>query len=508
MLFVARDGTEDLFTQSAVAGFKTHALVELEGLVRERAIFEIVKVDGDLVFLSRAPLTTAGRVSVLNATSSGDVAAAMRVGGIVGESTLATQVKSVRHIAVMEGRPPYVILVVALVSNLGDLSSSVWDWLPGLQATEFGGPFFRLGAGMDPSEIDIDSFQAVTDEVGPWSYVIDEEIPVTTLLRDFLAPVGCIALYSRDGVLKCKRQTIDRASSAATIGDGDLLEGVPPRVEQLDHDVFPRIRMTCGYDPVDRRFEQTIDVVDGEMLATYPEAEDQLQLESRALVAGPMSSEGSGSLIRQSTPTLALLPLLRREMLGNRGGRLMLTLRLPARFWGLELGDLVTLNLSRCYDFEGGAVVGRRGRVLALRTLYAEGAIDVTVEVLDQLSHIAPAARITAWDAGTLTLTLATSDLANADANPGSAMLPAMDARVVSADGGLSYIDTVTVVSSTATTAVLAFAPTNVPSSGDFLVLAELSGSGPSANGFQGEDFAYQQPDDEGATVSILSRWR
>ena len=374
------DGVAKLLTQGA---YPTHLMVQSAG--RGRTIFPIKSVTdgatGDTIVLYAQPLTDQGRLLVSDAwfvaeTDGGTDSARDRL-----------EIEWVKQVCLLDGGTPANLLKYALASSLGDGTNGSNDVLGGTEPTVQGGPGFRLGAGILAAEIDAASLTTASIPVG-WSWVIDEELSVADIIRDYCRDSNTAAVFGPTGQLTFAPLIEQRATAAATIAEDDVMG--PIRAFIVEEAIFGRARLECGYDPIDGAFEAVVDVIDEEIAATYAPAEGSLVLQSRSIMVDPIDTSGEGSLIRPTTNIDEILPDLRRSMLDNRGGSLFLRFTTDARHINRSLGDLVAIAFPSVSDFRGGDCTDVLARIVERTPDWQALTVEFTVLVEERLQYFAP----------------------------------------------------------------------------------------------------------------------
>ena len=430
---------------------------------------------------------------------------------LVGDGTI-------RHIAVLRDAAPGYLLVYALVSRLGNSANGSYDILPGNARDAFGYDGWRFGAGILAAEVDTASIIALGDLGIDWSFVIDDEIDLEAFLFDFCLATNTVWFVTAEGQLSVKRLNEYAAASMLTVDD-DVIIGEP----QVDYDeasIFPRVTLKCNYDPVDREFKATINLIDNELADRYPNNHDRLEIESRSLIVVDAASRPLVSplrLVRPGLPFAAVEGMLRSVQQANGLGRCIVSLRTHLDALVLDLGDLVTLTVD-VPDLEGAAsITARICRVLSLGPDYDQGFVEMTLEVIDALFVIAPAAVIASIAGSTLTLAIGGVELATGrSTTPGRQFAANWQAVVRDVSGGTS--EGVGILSSiTDTTVTVGSLPGGFTiAAGDVLTIDTQSVNDgitdANADGYGVDDFTYQMPNDENDVDTSIgefeTRWR
>ena len=494
-------GVAESLTQGTLG---THLLVSTTG--RGKTIFKIKSVTAgavvDTIDLYPTALTDAGRLLVSDAffvfETGGNSAALDRI-----------QVEWIKHIAILGTSTPSVSMLNALESRTGDGSAGTFDVLPGVEPTTLGGPGFRFGAAMPTAEIDVGSLVATTVPQG-WSWVIDEELPLGDLLRDYCRDTNTAAIYTPTGQLSFVPMVEDASSSAATIAEAHIMGAVQATI--AEDSIYGRARIECNYDPIDGEYEGTVDIIDEDIASTYAPAEGSLVVRSRSLMVDPIDQGGDGSLVRGTTSIDEVLPSLRRTMVDSRGGTLVLTLTADGRHLTLPLGSLVDLSLPSVPDFRGGTLAAGRARVVERDPDWQSMTVRLTLIVEEVLWYFAPfgiVASVAAPVGANQTITL-TSDPYAPDGT--SAFRTTDQAHVLAAADGTLVGAGVSVVSITSPTVFVVTDLDPVDPSlplvaGQAIVYASTLSSGTSsAGGLGGKDYAHM--DGENVSSALLTRWR
>lgn len=425
----------------------------------------------------------------------------------------------VRHIAILEGNAPGVEILRVLLSRLGDgANDATYDRLPGYDRGAFFEDEWRFGAGLRTVDVDVAAFFAFASPIPGWSYVIDDEIPLADFLFDFCLVTGCFWYVTADGKLSVKRLAEERTASSMVLDEDTLFTdvengGLESTITYDETSIFPRIALTCNYDAASRAFEGTLTLRDAELAARYPTDESVLEIESRALVFAeariPVPTGGdTGTHVRQSIGRFQLQQILRRIQIGGGRGRAIIICRALVDAMTLDLGDLVTFT-DDLPDLEGAeAVTARICRVIAKAPGFDDGTVDLTLEVLETLFHIAPASRIASGAGGTATITLQTTGPEVASTSPGFMFGIGWTLRIHDVSAG-THLDRV-VQSVTATTVTFTASVATVIAAGlDFVTIAPqgtIVGGIDSANGFGPSDFVYDMVVPSGANP--ITRWR
>lgn len=409
-------------------------------------------------------------------------------------------VKDAKHIAVLDGEPAGVLLLRALLSRNGDTANGPYDVLPGIEATALGDAAVRFGAGMDEDEVDSLSVLAASVNTSAWTWVIDEEVPVSELLRDFCRATDTAAIFNADGQLTFTPLIEQRVAAVATIAEADVLGGITTTVDEGA--VYSRVRVECNYDPVDGESEASIDVIDEEIAATYAQSESTLVIESRDLVVNPIAETGEGSLLRTTTQPDEMLPTLRRTMLDGRGGSLLLTFTASAKHLSLQLGDFVALSMPSVSDYRGGTLAEAQGRIVERQPDWQSMTVDLTVLVTERLFHFAPFAVVVSEVSKVVTLSTTAFGISS-PTDPSNSFRVGDVLTVYDPVNNVVVGAGVTITSiPTSSSFVVDDLGGSTPMTAGWVLLLQSSSGAASADGFSPSDYTYN---DGG---SVPSRWR
>lgn len=469
--------------------------VRIETPDGERFIAPIASVAGGSVTVMATALTSRGRARL----------------HILRET--AGETWKLRPVTILNGEMPAIQMLQLLASRLGDAANGAYDVLPGTQRTAFHGPEFRMGAGILAAQIDASSFTTAAAFGVPWSFVLDEEMPLGDVLADFCLAINGIWYVNADGTIAVMSMSDAEDAVALAITDGNSIGETT--VSYDEENIYPRVSLRCNYDPVVGDFTTTMNISDTELQARYPLRQDALVLESRSI---RINEQGMPLVV---SPALSLpgidlesaRDVLRRVQMGNGRGRIITRHVCTADAWLTFHGDIVTVTDSAAPDLDGSTMSSFRGRVIGRRPDYDAGTIDLVVESQDPVYRIAPAALVSslggAWP-GTPRINLSTTAYENASASPENMFAVGWSVWVF--DISANTYEERTVASSGANYITLDSATTFTPVAGDFVTVPEQTGapSSPSStDGYAKTDFTYQMPDNEhDANVDFVTRWR
>lgn len=431
-------------------------------------------------------------------------------------------VDSARHIAILQGEPPGASIMRALTSRVGDGANGTYDTLPGRARTIFSEDEWRFGAGILAAEVDAAAWTDVCGSPLPgWSLVIDDEIAVDKFLADVCFSTGSFWFVNRSGQLSVKRLAEARQSVVMAIDEDTLCTvvddgGMEPTITYAEDSIFPRIMMRCNYDPASRAFEGTLTMIDAELAARYPTDDNRCEVESRSLViregARPIPTGGpEGTFLRPSCARQQVDGILRRVQVAGGRGRALIQCRCLVNALQLELGDVVTFSYP-LPDYEGAASISaRKCRVLAIAPDFESSLVDLTLEVLETLFHIAPAAVIASVDGTGTILTLRTTGPEVSSSTPGRMFGASWKLRIYDVSAG-THVDRIVSGTPTDTTITLTVAlGFAIEANVDFVTLDTqadaVSVTADSANGFGTEEFTFTMEADLSSAAPV-TRWR
>jgi hypothetical protein len=413
--------------------------------------------------------------------------------------------ETAEHIALLRNGSPGVLALLALVSKLGDGTDGLYDALPGVDPAVTGEDGWRFGAGVPADEIDVDAFLEAGRTFPGWEYVIDKEVGVVDFLRDFCIVTQTVWLIDRDGRLTVKPLQERLGSVADTITN----EVGVSKVSHDESSIFPRVSLRCGYDPIVGDFTQTVQIVDQTMTKRYPTRGEAHELESRALHVAPEDTATEPHLAHSPLAPAVVEGLLRRYMVGDGRGRLVVSLTTHLDHIALDLGDVVTVDVD-LPDLEGGSVQGRRAVVVGIEPKVKEGGLALDLHVVETPYVVAPAAIITAVTGGDI-LTLGTGPETDGTGDPARMFGSLWRCRIYDVSAGTSELVYASPMSDTEL--LLGAVPAMTIEVGvDFITVAdndERDYAAANVPGSTPDDCAYQQADDEAiAGDELLTRWR
>lgn len=445
-------------------------------------------------------------------TIDGDTYFASLIGQVSTDSieferiaAIGYDISNLRHIAIMTSDPGTIAQKI-IASRVGDTTNGSNDVLPGLDQSNFGGDEWRMGAGISFSDLDGTSFANAAKSASlPWSYVIDDEIALSDFLFEFCLITSSAWGVSRAGKLTIYPMVYDGSTSTVTVTTSMIADDQPLTMQYAEDEIYPRVRMECNYDLGTQQYKETIAIYDVQLQRRYPHREARLDLRSRGLVVDT-GYNGAG---RPAITLEAAHSALRQVQAGTGRGRAYLSGVFHLPILAAEIGSIVTLSAVPIVDLEGNtSITSRLARIVSMRPRYDDAVVDVTLDLIDQLYRIAPAAIIS---------TLVGSDLILQTTGPETAsaaparMFPAgcaIEAWDVSA--GVVVAHTITaIVNDNRVTLDSALGFTLDPGV-DFIRLASmtLGTTTTSDDGYSSFDFLYQMPADETSVApDTPTRW-
>lgn len=480
--------------------FNAHVLVRSNLLDRDVVgIHRLISVDvaNDLVEISYNPWFRTERAVALFQTS--------------GE---------LQQIAVVSSPRENAILAV-LLSDEGQGLYASGDRLPGRLPSSSGDLGWRFGAGLRSSEVG--SFGEITS-IPPMSIIIDGERKLTDVLREWCLLSGAAVVSTADGKIKAVSLSGVRSPST-TITRNDIIPDTSVSVTAEENDISPIVKVSAGYSPITGETSDEITLIDAELAKRYTRTPGVTDVEVRSIDAWepvPMGpSDGWAHPTRMRVGTLAALmaDVLRQ----TSGVSRRVTMSLHHRRLSLRVGDIVAIgnDLEDGYanlpNMRGGKLAGATCRVVGRRPRYAQGRVDVTLEIMERLLHVCPAAVITAHNgSGTLTLATTTPEVP-ASGLPARSFWVGAVVRMVdrSSLSGTPVVETAQVTSIPSTTQIVVSpAPTfTVQADVDYVVLdPDASADGESLDKYRLIEHAMLAGDDGVAGTNPAAdtnpRWR
>jgi hypothetical protein len=416
------------------------------------------------------------------------------------------------------------ILLYLLLSTTGQ-AAHVYDRLPGRAGATFDDPGWSIGAQYDTGEIDLDSFTD-NDVIAPLqSFIIDSEAKCSDFMREFCLLSNAATVAAIDGKLKLVNLSNTRSSSAVSITGADMHPDSRVEVIADEGTIAPYATIKVGYSPITQEFTSELNLVDTDLVKRYPRAANRKTWEFRSIGCAEARRLGSGDpFIHPADQGLGdqvsgLVKLLRGAGSGQAARRF--TIDVTLGLLNLELGDLVILsNMAEAFselpDMRGASINGLTCRVIGRRPDYDGDRLTLTLQLLDRLLHVCPAAVIDSVSANVLTLSTTTPEVSGA--SPGDDFYVGASVVVVDVSAENSVVREVIAV--TSTTVELDDVP-DVPTNGwaiapgeDYIVLSPVASvAGTTVSGYNVVEMATLAAPDGATSVGegahdTEPRWR
>jgi len=406
-----------------------------------------------------------------------------------------------------QGDPVDVVLSF-LGSRLGDGTLGTWDVLPGREAESFDGVEFFAGAQIDNSDLDVEAFEQFRGAGPGWTVVLDEQMEVQELLREFCQAVGAFWYVDTTGRLSVSRlqERVPPSASALEITDAIWHIDAPDAVVATEQTVFHTVRFRGNWDPVAREHRARVDVVDAPSRRESPFDDRALELESRFVHvdvkqwgAAPTSSWVSPNPIHR----LDLETQLRRVQQYSKRPATEVVTTVPATTStdAAVPGAIVTVTNGRCPDLAGDYLTSAVGQVIGRRPDRELDTYQLRVRILDNGFLFAPSAEITTVSpaGGSLYIVLLDGTAPwNFDSTPSEEFAEGWTVEDTQ-QGWEATVDTVGVGG------LILDMNSGVPVVGDIVVPVAGSTGDDNAQGFDPTDFTYTVNDT--GTSGVKTRW-
>lgn len=381
-----------------------------------------------------------------------------------------TRAESLRQIQAVNGSTAYPLLWTML-SNEG--TGTGFDTMPGRKSLNTFDAGWRLGAGLLSTDIDTASFLARPTK--EHTIVIDGEKPLGDLLQEWCLLSSSAVVVTSDGKLTAISTSHQRSTTSVVIGKTHLVPDSGIDVVANESTITPLVTVECDYSPLSKEHRATINLIDEDKLKRYPRSPRR-----REISLPSIGCSDATTLVRVDawqTPTAlstADISLLVHDIVSGEGplARIEVSITVTLDLLSLRLGDVVLIgsdlpNGFNAPDMAGGTIAGKYARVLSRRPDYDRGVVGLTLELLEPLIHVCPAAVI-ASAAGAV-LTLSTTGPEVRSTSPGDDFAIGMTVKVY--DVSASVYDTIDIIGVSATTITLASAPGFVVQAGiDYVV--------------------------------------
>jgi hypothetical protein len=399
--------------------------------------------------------------------------------------------ESVRQIGVSSGASAYP-LVWALLSKYG--SGVGLDVFPGVAPAntfDFG---WRLGAGLDAADVDTTSFIART--TFPHTIVIDDEKPVGDLIQEWCMLSSSAVVVTSDGQLKAISISNPRSTTSVIIGKANLVPDSGIDVVANESVITPLATVECDYSPVAKETRATVNLIDVDNLKRYPRSPRR-----REIALPSVGSEDAARLVRDdpwahpSSASTGDIQNIAYDIVGGEGplARIEVSVTVTLDLLSLRLGDVTQIGSGLPDGFNapnmaGGTISGMYARVVSRRPDYDRGVVGLTLQLLEPLVHVCPAAVIASAVGAVLTLSTTGPEVRTT--SPGDDFGTALYVRVY--DVSASAYETIEIVNTTTTTITLASAPTFVVQAGiDYIAVDHaLSPNSTTVSGYAPSEMA------------------
>lgn len=403
-----------------------------------------------------------------------------------------------------------VVLLKLLASVTGDGTNGSNDVLLGLRPIDdqADGFSWRLGAAILAADLDTTAIQAIGRGVN-WGYYLADPCTVGDLLFDFCLHTESFAQTNVAGQLTVKTLT-PTADAVATIDDSNVAGDV--EVLYDEENVFPHVILECGYSVQRKAYTERVEVNDLEVEERYPTLEGTLKLQSKSTVFGLYGRMDTDLQMPRSSVSEVEDQLRRWQIAESGRGAMYVECRAHLSLGDLDLGDMITFDVSNVPDLEGASLSSRPCRVVGVLPQWKLGYVELRLQVMRQTKRISCGATIHAIDGTHTVLTLNADFLAQLALKPGRMFgsVPGLTpVRIwdVSADVSEDH----QVVTATDTTITLDFALVIVPQVDiDVVVFQSVPQfTDPTMDGFVAADFLLMVEDDEISTwgYGYESQW-
>lgn len=442
-----------------------------------------------------------------------DLSGVIGAGVSVAGARAGVNCASAKHFAILHGTLSAPLLQV-LTSFGGDKDNGTRDVLPGRERGEFNKDDWRMGAGIDQADIDVNAFQSFTTQ--NWAYILDATTPVRDLLKDWCLLADRFVFGTAAGLLSTRSLSETRGTAALSIGASTRAPNTPVRTYVDESSIFPLLIVKANYSILDGEFKYTETHVDHEMVKRYSQHDEARTIELKGLgvdVQAPPTSPLSQHFIHPNPISQDGVRQIGRRIQQAYGrGRLICEVPCSLRALACELGDIVDIAFD-APDYQGGSIRGRVGRVVGRRPQYDEGRCDLTLHVLEDSFVFAPSPIVTGVSTGTITndtVTLSTVHEVNDDSSPSDNFAVGMTVRLWSVSAGTSQELVVAAIPSASSLRFTAGVVGAVEANRDWLTWSTLGSNVgiTSASGYAESDLAYLMADSGVPITGAVRRWR
>ena len=373
--------------------------------------------------------------------------------------------ESLRQIQLAGGATSYPLLWTML-SNLG--TGAGLDVMPGRAARNTFEAGWRFGANMAAADIDTTSFLART--ATPHTVVIDGEKPLGDILQEWCLLSSSAVVVTSDGVLTAIPINHQRSTTNVVIGKTNLVPDSGIDVVANESTITPLVTVECDYSPLSKENRATLNLIDEDKIKRYPRSPRRRQMSLPSIAC-----RDAERLVRDdawaapSMLSIGEIQNLAYDIVSGEGplARIEVSITVTLDLLSLRLGDVVLIgsdlpNGFNAPDMAGGTIAGKYARVLSRRPDYDRGVVGLTLELLEPLQHVCPAAVIASAVGAVLTLSTTGPEVRTT--SPGNDFGISMFVRVYDVSAGI--YETIEIFNLTTTTITLASAPTFVVQAG------------------------------------------
>jgi hypothetical protein len=448
-------------------------------------------------------------------TVSGEIAHQDRGQLVKEKSGNADDASTLRPLAIAGGATAYPLLW-SLISTVG--SGTGFDALPGRVGADTYDAGWRFGAGIPAADIDTASFLA--RPAPSYNVLIDKERPVGEILQEWCYLSGSAIVTTSAGQLRAIPMSHPRSTSTVTIGADAIVPDTRIEVVADESTITPLVTVQCDYSPLTQEHRAEINLIDDDKIKRYPRSPRRREISLMSIGCSDARGVGAGDSWRASASMSAgeIATVVADIVSGESAlARVTVSLTVTLDKLSVRLGDVVQIGSVlpsgfNAPDMAGGTISGSYARVIARRPDYDAGTVGLTLELLEALLHVCPAATI-ASIAGD-TVTLATTGPEVSGTSPANDFFVGCGVRVH--DRSASTFDTLTVIAIPSTTSLqLSAVPSFAIAGGtDYLVLSPLDGatSGTTVSGYTLAELSILAPANGVGTVfgtvNNTPRWR
>ena len=421
--------------------------------------------------------------------------------------------ESVRQIGVASGASAYPLMWTLLSKYGTGVGLDVFAGRAPANEFDFG---WRLGAGLDAADVDTASFIART--TAPHTIIIDDEKPVGDLIQEWCTLSSSAVVVTSDGQLKAISISNPRSTTSVIIGKANLVPDSGIDVVANESVITPLTTVECDYSPLSQETRATVNLIDVDTLKRYPRSPRR-----REIALPSVGSKDAARLVRDdawahpSETSTGDIQNIAYDIVGGEGplARIEVSVTVTLDLLSLRLGDVTQIGSGlpdgfNAPDMAGGTISGKYARVISRRPDYDRGVVGLTLQLLEPLVHVCPAAVIASAVGAVLTLLTTGPEVRTT--SPGDDFGLGMSVRVYDVSAGL--YERIAISNLTTTTITLASAPTFVIQAGIDYVAVDHSFSNAATSSVSGYTVAEMCPltDETGVSFGGIStfnpRWR